>query len=208
VGVPFRDDRDALLARADALAAENARLRRERDEAVAARDEAAAAQDEAAAAGDEAAASREPGRAPEDRAVPAPARAHRPRRRPGARPTWVIVVAVPLTAAYVLALALHLATLALGRDPSSLPAMVWYLGPWAVLLPSSYAMPGRASRTSRIAQAPRWLVWLAVAHFIYLATLLVALSAKFAVPQIVVVQSLALSLLSAGTLMTWYGDWD
>jgi hypothetical protein len=203
--VPFRNDLDAIMARNDALEAENSRLRSEL-EAEKARptpgeDGRGGAEGEATDPRRDRAARRQARR--EARRIGGALR-----RRALRRPGWITALASIVTAVYAIALPAHLAGLALGGAPLRVSAMVWYFGAFVSFLVAAPAMPSRAARNSHVDLAPRWLKALALGHALYLGGVLVAAVAGAALPEMFAVEVFALFMLSASVLMTWYGAWD
>jgi hypothetical protein len=195
--VTYRDDRDALLARNDALEAENERLRDELDEAKHPPKPAEPAP---------AAKPAEPAPVAKPKPV-SPAATSKSKRRLH-RPTWVIVLGILMTATYAFVTVELLVTLALGDDPLAVPRGAWFPGCFAPLFGFGWAIPTGLGmvRHSHENRTPRWLNYLIVLHWLYAIGMFIG-TATGHVAQLYALQATAAAFLSIGVVGTWYGEW-
>jgi hypothetical protein len=182
--VSFRDDRDALLARADALEAENERLRKKLEDAT----------------------------APPPPPEPEPAKPEPPREpvppKPrvrlelGRRPRWRFVICTVLSLLYAIGLVIHLVTLVAG-DVFALPMAVYFPGVFVGMLIGAWVMPGRGGKPTY--PLPRWFQIAAAVQALYAVVMIVLFIAR-AIPVVLGVQALALLFLTLFNVAGWGGE--
>jgi hypothetical protein len=185
--VSFRDDRDALLARADALEAENERLRKKLEEASA---------------------PPPPKPEPPEPEPPAPEPPEpeppKPRVRLDLRrrPRWKVVICLVLTFLYAIVLVIHLVTLAAG-DVFEIPMAVYFPGVMLATPIGAWVMPGRGGKPTY--PLPRWFLIAAGVQALYAVVMAVLFFAK-AVPSVLGFQAIALLFLTFMNVGGWGGE--